>query len=145
MRCIFGRKEHVAQAARLLDWYDSVSVAKKRVIKKMGAREFLVVLMDGRVVGVLLYARDYSHDANYCEDLIVEESARRKGVGSLLLNKFIELCRAEQPKKQPYAFSSTDVTNVRSIALHEKVGFRNLGIVKKLHYGKDEIFFGYKL
>lgn len=48
-------------------------------------------------------------------------------------------------KKQKYALSSTDVSNKASINLHKKMGFKEIGILKGLHYEKDKVFFTYKL
>lgn len=93
----------------------------------------------------MIYLKDYSHYANYLTDFAVSKKHRRKGIGLKLIKKFIEISKKEQPKKQPYALSSTDVNNIASINLHLKAGFVELGRIKKLHYGKDEIFFCYKL
>ena len=76
---------------------------------------------------------------------MVAKKHRRKGIAKILLDKYIEVTKKEQPKKQKYALSSTDVTNIPSIKLHLNYGFEKLGRIKELHYGKDEIIFGYKL
>ena len=81
----------------------------------------------------------------FIEDLAVSKEYRGQGFAKALLQKFIEISRKEQSKKQPYCLSSTDVTNKASIKLHLRVGFKKLGVIKELHYGKDEIIFGYKL
>ncbi len=146
MKVVKGTKEHLDQAASILTeaFFDSIEEAKEHLQEKMKEGTWFVAVED-EVLGVMAYNRDYSHYANYLSDIAVAKKHRRKGIASHLLEKFIEISKQEQPKKQRYALSSTDVTNTSSIALHEKCGFTNLGIIKSLHYGKDEIFFGFDL
>ena len=63
----------------------------------------------------------------------------------MLLKKYVKISKAETPKKQSYALSSTNIDNQISIKMHLKFGFEKMGILKKLHYGRDEIFFRYNL
>jgi ribosomal protein S18 acetylase RimI-like enzyme len=137
--------EHTETAAKILHdaFFDTHAEAQAWVEE---AIETSLICVEGEeVLGCLIYEKDYSHYANYIADIAVAKEHRRKGVALKLIEAFIERSKKEQPKKQPYALSSTDVTNEASIALHKKAGFIELGIVKKLHYGKDEVFFGYKL
>lgn len=138
---------HVVAAAKILFevYYSSIDSAKKRLLQKIKTKESFVALDNNVVLGVLAYARDYSHYANYAEDIVVSKKHRKKGIAQKLLEKYIEVSRKETPKKQRYALSSTDITNKASINLHKKVGFREIGRLKGLHYGKNEIFFAYKL
>ena len=141
------QRKHISATTKILfeAYYSSVNSAKNYLNKKIKTNESFVALDNNDVVGVLIYARDYSHYANYTEDLAVSKKHRRKGIAKALLKKYIEISRKETPKKQKYALSSTDVSNKASISLHKKIGFKEIGKLKKLHYGKDEDFFAYKL
>jgi len=141
------QRKHIATAAKILfeAYYSSVNSARNHINKKINAKESFVALDDNEVAGVLIYARGYSHYANYAEDLAVSKKHRGKGIAKALLKKYIDISRNETPKKQMYALSSTDVSNKASIILHKKAGFKEIGKLKKLHYGKDEVFFAYKL
>ncbi len=139
--------KHVSAAAKILfeAYYSSVSNAKSDLNKKIKTKESFVALDGGEVVGVLIYARDYSHYANYAEDIAVSKKHRGRGIAKALLKKYVEVSRKETPKKQKYALSSTDVSNRASIGLHKKAGFKEIGRLKGLHFGKDEVFFACKL
>ena len=140
------KKEEVNETSKVLSEFffdNSAKDAKKYLLKKL--QETYIAIIDKKVAGVIIYEPDYSHDANIIAFLIVSKPYCRQGIGRSLMNKFVEVSRKEQPKRQKYALSSTDVKNKKSIALHKKLGFIELGRIKKLHYGIDEIFFGYKL
>ena len=145
MRVIRTQKKHIVKAAKVLHsaYFDTIAEAKKDLRESI--KNSFVVVEGDEVMGVCTYAPDYTHYAHYLTDIVVAKKHRRKGVANLLLQKFIEVSKKEQPRKQPYAYSSTDVTNKASIKMHLGFGFKKVGIIKKLHYGKDEIFFGYKL
>ena len=147
MKIAIADKKHIKEVAEILfkEWYDSLKEAKEEAIKRINNKECLIALENNKVVGILMYSRDYSHYANYCQDLFVVKEYRNKGIASLLLKKFIYISRKEQPRKQKYVLSSTDTKNIASIRLHKRVGFNKIGTVKYLHYGKDEVFFGYRL
>jgi len=146
MRIVTIKEDHKKAAANILNsGYISPKEFGQFLNQRIKLKEGFVAVINQRVVGVLLYARDYSHYANYITDIIVGKDYRRKGVATKLLEKFIQVSRKEQPKKQEYALSSTHVDNKASIKMHLSFGFEELGRVKKLHYGKDEIIFGYKL
>lgn len=147
MKVILTKKKHVLETKKILfdAYFDSKKEAEKYISEKIKSKETFVAIIDGKVAGVISYKRDYSHYANFLSNLVVSKNHQRKGVALALLKKFVEISRKEQPKKQKYALSSTDITNKASIKLHKKAGFKNLGIIKELHFGKDEIMFGYNL
>lgn len=144
MKLILGKTKYAHQTAKLLvdSWYDSYKEARNWVNKRIKAKECILAVEKEDVAGVLLYYRDYSHYANYCGDLAVSKKHRKKGIATKLLKKYVEISKKEQPKKQRLVLSSTDVTNKASIKTHQRAGFKKIGVLKKLHYGKDEIFFG---
>ncbi|NOZ80768.1 MAG: GNAT family N-acetyltransferase [DPANN group archaeon] len=150
MRIVRLRKVHVDAAAAVLDrtYFHDLEKARAWIraepSKKRPLR-WLVALKGDEVVGLLGYQQDYSHHANYVSDLAVKKGHRREGTGTALLRRFVEECRKEQPTKQRYCLSSTQVSNRASIRLHQESGFKEMGILKGLHYGQDEMFFGYRL
>jgi ribosomal protein S18 acetylase RimI-like enzyme len=147
MRIIRLQEKHRNPAAKVLAkaYSSSIKSVKKDITSKKRGEKWLVALDGKEVAGVLGYLFDYSHYANYIEDLAVAGEHRRKGIANALLKRFVEISKKEQPKKQPYCLSSTSVKNKASIKLHLGFGFRKLGTIKKLHYGEDEIIFGYRL
>jgi len=147
MNIIKTQKKHLHSAAKIMEeaYYDSITEAKKELARKIRSNESFVALEENNVVGVLIYAKSYSHYANYMEDIIVAKNWRRKGVAKKLIEKYVDVSKKQTPKKQKYALSSTDVSNKTSINMHVTCGFKEIGRMKKLHYGKDEIFFAYDL
>ncbi|NQU98075.1 GNAT family N-acetyltransferase [Candidatus Woesearchaeota archaeon] len=140
-------EEYVDQAAKILsdNYFETSDEAKEHVLAKIKSKESFIAVIGDEVIGLMNYRRDYSHYANFMSDIVISKNHRRKRVATQLMKKFIEVCRKEQPEKQRFALSSTDVTNDASIKMHIKFGFKKLGVVKKLHFGKDEIIFGYDL
>ena len=147
MKIVKGKGKHLNESAKILTeaYFDSFKEAKNHFKKKINSKEFYVAIDKDEVVGLFSYRRDYSHYANYLSNIVVAKKHRRKGIAKRLLDKYIKITKKEQSKKQKYALSSTDVTNKISINLHLNYGFKELGRIKGLHYGKDEIFFGYKI
>lgn len=146
-RTLFAHKKHVLKTAEILveAYYDTFNSAKQTLKKKILKREVLVALEKNMVQGVLIFTKDFSHGANYIDDIVVAKSRRRKGISLKLLKKYVDISRTQQPREQKYALSSTNVNNKISITMHKKFGFKVLGTIKKLHYGTDELIFGYPL
>lgn len=147
MRIILTKEKHLGQAGKMLSeaYFNTLKEARNHLKKKIKSKLSYVAVDKNEVLGLIGYKRDYSHYANYLSDIVVAKQHRRKGIALKLFEKYIEISKKQQPKKQKYALSSTDVTNKVSIRLHKKFGFRELGRIKHLHFGKDEIIFGYKL
>ena len=147
MKIIPLKKEYVSQTAEILveAYWNSVDEAKNELFKKIKSNECFIALENKEVAGVFIYMKNYSHYANYLEDLVVSKKYRGQGVANRLLEKYILISRGETPKKQKYALSSTHSFNKISIKTHLKSGFKKIGLIRGLHYGKDEIFFGYNL
>jgi len=118
---------------------------EKYFMRHIQLGQALVAKKGSEIAGIMTYVRRFTHSANIGQDLLVREEYRRKGIGKALLLKFISISRKEQPKHQKLVLSSTSADNKASIGLHKKAGFEIIGNIKGLHYGKDEIFFGYKL
>ena len=95
-------------------------------------------------MGFFTYLAQYSHHANYLADIAIAKNHRRKGYAKELLQKFIEISR-KQRTGNAIALSSTHVDNKASQKMHLSFDFKEIGRIKGLHYGKDEIFYGYDL
>ena len=147
MKVVRIGKRHIDAAAKILfdAYYSSLARAKTDVRSWTERNQSFVAVENGKVVGVLMYTRDFSHYANYIEDIAVAKVQRRKGIAKKLLQKFIDVSRKETPKKQKYALSSTETSNKVSIKMHLNFGFSEIGRMKGQHFGKDEIFFAYNL
>lgn len=146
MKVILASKKHLVPAAKILveAYYPSMADATKWLIQRIKRKEVFVAL-ENDVVGVLVYTRDFSHGLNYIEDIAVSKKFRRKGIAMQLIRKFIQISRKETPKNQKFALSSTNTTNKASFRMHAKAGFKKIGRLKGIHYGKDEVYFAYKL
>ena len=90
IKIVNTQNRHVPSAARILfeAYYSSLNNAKKYLIKKIRTGESFVALENNAVVGVLIYARDYSHYANYIEDLAISKKYMKKGIAKKLLEKY---------------------------------------------------------
>jgi phosphinothricin acetyltransferase len=101
----------------------------------------LVAVQDGRVVGwaaASLVSSRSVYEGVLEHSIYVSESARGSGVGSLLLGSFIDAAEAA-------GFwtiqSGVFPENESSLALHHKLGFRDLGVrerVGRMSYGPHE-------
>lgn len=63
---------------------------------------FYVAVYDEKIVGAAIFFYKYSTWKGKCiylEDLIVSESYRRQGIGTLLFEQMIRLCREEDAKR----------------------------------------------
>ena len=147
MKVVRCTTKFLEDAAKILvtAYFGSLKEANKYLLEKIKSGECYVATQGNEVLGFFCYEKDYSHHANFLSDIVVAQKYRRKGVAKQLILKFIEVSRKETPHKQKYVLSSTDVTNIASIKMHLKIGFEKLGKIKRIHYGKDEIFFGYAL
>src|SRR5262245_8609703 len=94
-----------------------------------------VAVLDGRVVGWTALGR-YSSREVYAgvawESVYVTESARGRGVGRALLETLIP---ASEAAGTWTLLAGVLVENAASLALHERVGFRRLGIQERV--GRD--------
>jgi len=147
MKIIPIKKQYFSQAAKVLyqEFFDSKAKALKEIKETAKSNTCFIAVEKKEVLGVLTYTRHFSHWANYVEYLTVHKDHRRKAIARSLINRFVKVSKKETPKKQKYALSSTHKTNKASQKMHIKLGFKKLGTIKHLHYGKDEIFYGYKL
>jgi L-amino acid N-acyltransferase YncA len=94
-----------------------------------------VARLDGRVVGWTALGR-YSTRKVYAgvawESVYVDASARRRGVGRALLSRLIP---ASEAAGVWTLLAGVQVENVASLALHERAGFRRIGVQERI--GQD--------
>lgn len=95
--------------------------------------KYIVAKENGEIVGFagIWYSVDDAHITN----IVVRKNYRNKGIGSLLLEKLIELAKAK-------ASLTLEVNIKNEIAqkLYLKYGFKNLGIRKKYYDGIEDAY-----
>jgi len=67
-------------------------------------------------------------------NIVVKKQARKRGIGSLLLEKLIEI--AKQSEKDNISLEVNE-KNIEAIKLYEKYNFKILGIRKNYYNGKE--------
>jgi RimJ/RimL family protein N-acetyltransferase len=79
---------------------------------------------------------------NYFTHIIIDEKMKGKGYGTKAIELFIEYIKETNlyDIKKLYATAYED--NTSSIKLHEKVGYKNLGLFEKYH-GRNIIILKY--
>ena len=65
----------------------------------------------------------------YITNIAVRESARRRGIGKMLLERIIDICR----DKCTFVTLEVRKSNAPAILLYEKLGFETLGIRKNFY------------
>jgi len=125
-------------------YFDSEEEAKQHFKKHLEKDRLFLFFVDSELAGFFDYIYQYSHNANYLYNLCVSKKFRGKGYSKHLLSKYVEISK-EQKTRNIIALSSTHRTNVASQKMHKSFGFKEIGTLKELHYGEDEIFYAYKL
>ncbi len=95
--------------------------------------KYIVAKENGEIVGFagIWYSVDDAHITN----IVVRKSYRNKGIGSLLLEKLIELAK---PKTS--LTLEVNIKNEIAQKLYLKYGFKNLGIRKKYYDGIEDAY-----
>lgn len=95
--------------------------------------KYIVAKENGEIVGFagIWYSVDDAHITN----IVVRKNYRNKGIGSLLLEKLIELAKTKTSL-------TLEVNTKNEIAqkLYLKYGFKNLGIRKKYYDGIEDAY-----
>lgn len=125
-------------------YFDTKQETKKYFKSHLKTKTLYVLYFNEEPIGFFAYQHQYSHYANILDEIYILKQYRRKGYSKLLLDKYIELSNKEKTKNN-IALSSTHTKNVISQKMHEQYGFKRIGVLKKLHYGTDEIFYAYEL
>lgn len=104
-------------------------------IARLGAQyPWLAAWSDGRVVGYAYACENRSRLAyRWSVDAAVylDPSAQRKGIGSALYRRLFALLRAQGYVN---AFGGISLPNAASVALHEAMGFRLIGVYRSVGY-----------
>ncbi len=95
--------------------------------------KYIVAKENGEIVGFagIWYSVDDAHITN----IVVRKSYRNKGIGSLLLEKLIELA-----KTKTSLTLEVNAKNEIAQKLYLKYGFKNLGIRKKYYDGIEDAY-----
>lgn len=100
---------------------------------------YLAACMDENVIGYA-YAGPYRARAAYQNSIessvYVDNHARNRGVGKLLLENLIVACETGPWRQIIAVIGSSE--NSASIALHEKLGFRHIGTIESVGYKFDQ-------
>lgn len=97
--------------------------------------EYVLIRSDSEIIGFagVWLSVDDAHITN----IVVKNSYRNRGIGSLLLEKLIELtkenCKASLTLE-------VNIKNIYAQKLYSKYNFKNLGIRKKYYNGTDDAF-----
>jgi ribosomal protein S18 acetylase RimI-like enzyme len=125
-------------------YFDSEEEAKQHFKEYLNSKRLFLLFLNSELAGFFNYYFQYSHYANYLEDICVAEKFRGQSCSNYLLSKYIEISQ-QQKSKNRIALSSTHKANVASQKMHKSFGFKKIGTLKELHYGEDEIFYAYSL
>jgi ribosomal protein S18 acetylase RimI-like enzyme len=125
-------------------YFDTEKETKQHFKEHINKNDLFLLFINSELAGFFDYLSKYSHDANYLHNLCIAKKFRNKGHSKHLLNKYIEISK-KQKTRNTIALSSTTKINTASQKMHTSFGFKKIGTLKKLHYGKDEIFYAYDL
>lgn len=112
------------------DEFWSASILKSELESENS--KYIVAKEDDKVVGFagIIILPDNAEITN----IVTKKSERKKGIGSLLLEKLIEMARNE--KKENISLEVNE-NNISAINLYEKYKFETVGMRKKYYNGKD--------
>lgn len=93
----------------------------------------LVAKLDDKIVGFagIWFSVDDAHITN----IVVHKDFRHKGIGSVLLEKLIELA-----KVKTFLTLEVNTKNENAFNLYLKYGFKNLGVRPKYYKGTDDAY-----
>lgn len=107
----------------------------QRIAKTLKKYPWVVAVDDGDAVAGFVYAGTHRDAPSYQwsvnTSVYVREDCRGQGIGSTL---YIELLRQLRELGYYRAFAGIALPNEGSIALHESVGFRPLGVYEKVGF-----------
>ena len=111
-----------------------LEIFQERMSKVQEQFPWLVSEMNGKIVGYA-YASPFKERAAFAWDcecsVYVDGTVHQKGVATALYTKLLELVE-QQGYYNVYALIT--VPNEKSIALHKKFGFRDVGVFQKTGY-----------
>ena len=112
----------------------------KEELESSNSKYIIAKTNDGEIIGfagikIILDSADIMN-------IVVKKSWRKQGVGNLLLNNLISIC-----KDLNLLSLSLEVNedNLPAIHLYEKVGFKQVGLRKNYYQDKNGIVMSYKI
>ena len=123
----------------LLEAFDPLvlrgDVSRSRAIRRWAARNGVrVAELDGQVVGYCVIDESF-FEQSFVVLVVVAEDCRRRGIGGHLMRD------AEQYRRTPKLFTSTNLSNHAMQGLLMKLGWQSVGIVYGLDEEDPELFF----
>ena len=108
------------------DDFWTISVFKSELLNPNST--YIVAKINNTIVGFagIWQAVDDIHITN----IVVKKNLRNNGIGNVLLNKLIQICK---DKKTSSITLEVSVNNISAIKLYEKCGFKKVGIRKKYY------------
>lgn len=125
-------------------YFNSENKAKQHFKEYLRSERLFLLFINHELAGFFNYYHQYSHYANYLEDICIGEKFKGQNYSKYLLSKYIEISK-QQKTQNKIALSSTRKTNIHSQKMHKNFGFKKIGTLKELHYGEDEIFYAFSL
>ena len=114
---------------------DESEMARRRADILAKGYPHLVAVADGQVLGYA-YASAYRPRPAYRytveNSIYIDQQARGRGVGSLLLPALIERCVATGYRQMIAVIG--DSANAASIGLHARFGFRDVGLLRSIGF-----------
>ena len=108
---------------------------RTRIVKTLAKYPWLVAVDDQEAVAGYVYAGSHRDPPSYQwsvnTSVFIREDARGRGVGTAL---YAELFRQLVSLGYYRAFAGVALPNPASVALHESVGFRPLGVYEKVGF-----------
>ena len=102
--------------------------------RRLGSRDSLVAEIDGNVVGMAIWDREFFGQA-FIWMLGVHPLYHRRGIASALIKKIMGFCEGER------LYTSTNKSNAAMQSLCKGLGFVESGYLENLDPGDPEIFF----
>lgn len=132
---IYAHYVRTALATFETDPPDAVEIARRRQEVLARGLPYLVAEMEGCVAGYA-YASPYRPRPAYRftveNSVYVNPAHARKGLGRMLLEELIAGCEAAGCRQMVAVIGGTD--NAASIALHEALGFRHVGVLRRVGF-----------
>lgn len=96
-------------------------------------KKYIVAKLNNQIIGFagVLLGLDEAEIMN----IVTKKEMRKKGVGTLLLEKIIQIARDQKLEK---IFLEVNENNIQAIKLYEKFGFEKISIRKNYYHGKDD-------